>query len=91
MKARLHLALNNDAQVETLFKEAISKAETIGSKIAELGASCDLAQYYISQNQLAAAKKILSPLLLRFSEQQIELDLSHAKSLLETIDDRIEK
>ncbi len=85
MQARLNLALNNLDDAESLLKEAITKAQKSGSKICEYNSSCELASLYMKNSKMLEVKKILMPMMLRFSEQSTELDLTWANDLLDTV------
>ena len=86
MRGRLKMALERTDEALYDYKTAITEAHDRGSKAAELKASFELASYYYAQEQAKEARRVLTPLVLRFVEQQSYLDIEKAKDLLSKID-----
>lgn len=85
MRGRLkrYLGLNESAYSD--FKEAQAEAEARDSKAAELKAAHAIADYLYNNKQRNEARRILTPVVLRYMEQYSYLELREANALLKAI------
>jgi len=87
MRGRLKLALKKNEEAAKDFNDALTESHERGSKAAELKAAHALADNLFRMNLKKEARRVLTPVVLRFTEQKSYRDLTQAKSLLSLIDD----
>ncbi len=86
MCGRLKGLLGHVEAAHADFKKAQAEAEARGSKAAELKVAHIVANYHHCNNQNREARRVLTPVVLRFTEQSPYLELADAQSLLAKID-----
>lgn len=86
MRGRLKMALKKTDEALADYKDAITEAQERRSKAAELKACYELASYHNSQKHEVDARRVLTPVVLRYVEQQSYHDLAEAQSLLSKMD-----
>ena len=83
LKARALLMRGaRNAEVESLFDQALRTARSQQARSLELRAATDLARLWINQGKRAEARDILASIYGRFSEGFDTRDLNEAKAVL---------
>jgi DNA-binding NtrC family response regulator len=86
MRGRLKMLLGQVSSAMGDFYAATMEAESRHSKAAELKATLALADTLYQQGRVTEAKKVLTPVVMRYIEQDNYLDLESAISLLDNVD-----
>jgi predicted ATPase len=84
-KLLLQQSLDNQAEAETCFQQAISIARSQQAKSFELRAAMSLARLWQQQGKRAEAHELLAPIYGWFTEGFDTADLQEAKALLEDL------
>ncbi len=85
MRGRLQLLLEQADKAYQNFNEANIKARDMGSLAGELKACYQLATFYCLQNKPLEARRVLTPVVLRYVETENFVDLVSARKLLASL------
>lgn len=86
VRGKLKMHLKQHEQAYDDYREGLAEAQARRSKAAELQAVHAIAQYHEQEKQFKEARRVLTPVVMRYIEQEDYLELADAKVLLGNID-----